>query len=220
MEKKFWLNSWDQGEIYFHKKEVNKHLQDFYPLFDLSESEEVFVPLCGKSLDLLWLRDQGVRVTGNEISPLALEAFGKENQLKFQREKVGAFEIFQDKGLRIFHGDFFALSPQHLAETRAVYDRASFVAMPPAMRTRYAQQLKKILPPSASMLLVSYSFDEKIPGEIGPPFSVSEHEIRQLFSDHFTIEMLKKEVNTNLSPRLLEAGLKETWTEVYFLRAI
>ena len=39
------------------------------------------MPLCGKSLDLLWLAAQGHRVLGVEISPLAVDAFFAEQDL-------------------------------------------------------------------------------------------------------------------------------------------
>ena len=43
------------------------------------------MPLCGKSLDLLWLRDQGHLVIGVELSATAFEDFCLENGIPARR---------------------------------------------------------------------------------------------------------------------------------------
>ena len=90
MKAEFWLERWQRNEIGFHQGEINAHLQDYWDRVGLKEGGEVFVPLCGKSNDMLWLRAQGHRVLGVELSPLAVEAFFVENQLKPEVRSIGA----------------------------------------------------------------------------------------------------------------------------------
>ena len=48
----------------------------------------VFVPLCGKSLDMVWLLEQGFSVTGCEISELAVQQFFTENSIPYEKRKL------------------------------------------------------------------------------------------------------------------------------------
>ena len=59
MELDFWLERWNNNQIGFHQPQVNPYLIYFYgekgPSPEQREKLKVFVPLCGKSKDLLWL---------------------------------------------------------------------------------------------------------------------------------------------------------------------
>lgn len=58
---------------------------------DLAQGSRVFVPLCGKSLDMIWLAQQGHEVIGVELSPVAVEDFFRENGLNpVQRRMVSS----------------------------------------------------------------------------------------------------------------------------------
>ena len=75
MEADFWLNRWENNLTGFHLDEVNPHLKENWSALNLPAGSRVFVPLCGKSLDLIWLAEQGHQVVGIELSHLAAEAF-------------------------------------------------------------------------------------------------------------------------------------------------
>jgi thiopurine S-methyltransferase len=81
LQQEFWHERWQQNEIGFHDKEINEHLQQYWPAFNIALNSRIFVPLCGKSKDLLWLLAQGYEVIGVELSPLAVQAFFDENGL-------------------------------------------------------------------------------------------------------------------------------------------
>jgi thiopurine S-methyltransferase len=82
MEPDFWFERWQRGEIGWHGAEFNRHLLDYWPLLGLPAGTRTFVPLCGKSLDLLWLAGRGERVLGVELSQLAVESFFAEQGLQ------------------------------------------------------------------------------------------------------------------------------------------
>ncbi len=75
MKKDFWIERWERGETGFHQNEINpyliKHWQDLHPI----QGCKVFVPLCGMSQDMVWLRNQGFSVLGIELSPIAVTEF-------------------------------------------------------------------------------------------------------------------------------------------------
>lgn len=81
MQPEFWQDRWASNQIGFHQREVNPYLQRHWPVLGLPEGAKVLVPLCGKSLDLVWLESQGYPVMGVELSEHAVEAFFSEQGL-------------------------------------------------------------------------------------------------------------------------------------------
>ncbi len=213
MEISFWLDRWKQNEIGFHQTDYNSHLREFWRSLSLKADSAVFVPLCGKSRDLLWLRAQGHAVLGVEVSPIAVQDFFKENRLSPQVTRRGPFEVWEADGLTILCGDFFALTPEWLTAVHAVFDRASLIALPPDMRPRYAAHMAAILPPSAKILLVAMEYPAQ--SMQGPPFSVGESEVRALYEKHFNVtSLLRKDILAD-NPRFRERGLSALHEHVY-----
>lgn len=58
----------------------------------------MFVPLCGKSRDMGWLRAQGFTVVGAELSRLAVEQFFGELGLAPEISSAGRLERFEAEG--------------------------------------------------------------------------------------------------------------------------
>jgi thiopurine S-methyltransferase len=216
MKAEFWLERWQRNEIGFHQGEINAHLQEYWSGLHLPEEGGVFVPLCGKSSDMLWLRAQGHRVLGVELSPLAVEDFFLENELKPQVRSHGAFDSWSCDGVTLLCGDFFDLEPADLKGVASVYDRASLVALPPEMREHYAQHLQRILPAQVPMLLVTMDYVQQEMS--GPPFAVSEAEVCGLYGVHYAIERLYTLDVLAENPRFRERGLTRLDEVVYRLQ--
>jgi thiopurine S-methyltransferase len=215
MDIPFWHERWKQNEIGFHQAEFNSHLQEFWPALGLKPGGRVFVPLCGKSRDLLWLRAQGHGVLGVEVSPIAVRDFFTENRLTPRVSRRGAFDAWEADGLTLLCGDFFALTPEWLADIHAVFDRASLIALPPDMRQRYAAYMAGILPPTARILLITMEYPAQ--GMQGPPFSVEEKEVRTLYEKHFKVASLRRKDILAENPRFRERGLSALHEHVYRL---
>ena len=209
MDREFWLRRWQENRTGFHQARINAHLQRFWPRLEVPAGETVFVPLCGKSRDMLWLAAQGYRVVGVELSPLAVHAFFKENGLKPEIASDSVFERYRCAGIEILCGDFFALEPDDLSGVKGVYDRASLIALPPAMRGRYAQQLTTLLPERPPVLLITLDYP---PGaREGPPFAVNAQEVEALFGDAWSIRQLASREPASPEDRL--------WEQVFVLAA-
>lgn len=217
MDHAFWHARWARGEIGFHQSETNPHLVRFWSALGLPAGTEVFVPLCGKSLDLLWLAHQGHAVLGVELHRPAVAAFFAENGLAAEVRPHGAFEAWHCGSLRILCGDVFALAPAELAGVRGVYDRAALIALPPALRATYVAHLGAVLPPAAATLLVTLEYPE---GEReGPPFSVPETEVRTLYEPRHAVEPLASvDLLASEPERYAGRGITRIADRVYALR--
>lgn len=206
MKAEFWIEKWQKGETGFHQQEVNSWLQSFWSELDMPKKSGVFVPLCGKSYDMLWLKKQGHPVLGVELSELAVKDFFVENKLKPRVQKQGKFTVSSIPGLNILCGDFFALKKKDMEGVEAVYDRAALIALPPAMRKKYAHHMAKLLPKGAQMLLLTIDYLQK---EMkGPPFSVTPAAVKALYGADFKIRVLERRNNV-VEDRLKQRGLSK-----------
>ena len=173
----------------------------------------VFVPLCGRSIDMVWLADQGHRVIGNELSPIAVADFFDRRDLTPAERSDGALVVHAAGDYEIWCGDFFEMPASALDGVAAVYDRASLVALPPEMRRRYADRMTAVAPEGALVFLISFEYDQ---AEMdGPPFSVTHDEIVDLYQPAWEVtEVVRDDVlrrNHDLGARGLTA-LTETAT--------
>jgi thiopurine S-methyltransferase len=156
----------------------------------------VFVPLCGKSLDLKWLIDQGHYVIGCELSGKACEEFVNENALEFTVTDTRDFKVFKGKLFTLFNGDIFKLSSEVVGKLDAIYDRAALIALDESTRKSYAALLKNTLLPNhidpafewLQIILTRTPTDSS-----GPPHSVTLEEIEKLYGSSFRIELLNRE---------------------------
>lgn len=204
MESEFWHQRWASNQIGFHEGQVNAYLARHYADLGLAPGETVFVPLCGKSVDLRWLADQGAHVVGVELSPIAVESFFAEQRLTPRTTKDGPFAVWESGPIRVLCGDYFALTPAHLAGAHAVYDRAALIALPPERRADYVTHLDRLLPGARRTLLVSLEYPQE--QMQGPPFSVAEQEVHRLFAGA-RIERLGAQDVLADNPRFRDKGL-------------
>jgi thiopurine S-methyltransferase len=191
MEADFWHDRWRSNRIGFHQQDFNRHLLKHWPGLGTETEARVFVPLCGKSRDLIWLAERGHAVVGCEISEIAVESFFKEAGLTPRIAVDGPVQRWSAGSIEILLGDFFGLTRELIGEVDLVYDRASLIAFPEPMRPAYVEALAGLVPPGTRMLLLTldYPQDEME----GPPFSVPEPEIRDLFEGLADVELLESE---------------------------
>lgn len=215
MQQEFWLERWQQNQIGFHSEEINLHLQTYWPELKIKPRSKVFVPMCGKSNDMLWLLAQGYEVIGVEVSPLAVQAFFAENRLKASKYQQGQFTVSAIDGLLIYCGNFFDLAVNELADVTAVYDRASLVALPPEMRVDYVAHMQHLLKSKTKTLLVTFDYPQH---EMqGPPFSVPASEVESLYRNRCKVEQLGTEDILAREPRFRERGISRLQESVFTL---
>jgi thiopurine S-methyltransferase len=215
MEKDYWLERWGQGETGFHQNEINpylsRHWQDLHP----NHGSKVFVPLCGKSQDMLWLRNQGYSVLGVELSAIAVDAFYTESGNTPHKVTSNKFDQYEADSVTILCGDFFDLDKDALAGVSEVYDRASLVALPPEMRERYVHHLTDILPPATQILLIAFDYPQQEMS--GPPFAVSKTEVEALYQNHADIHLLSQHDVLAQNLRFQQRGLSWMQENIFLL---
>lgn len=212
MEPAFWQQRWADNQIGFHQAQVNPYLQQYWPQLQLAPGSRVLVPLCGKSLDLVWLAGQGYRVSGVELSRRAVEDFFREHGLEAEVRQCGAFEVWRSGDLELWCGDFFALRSEDIGDCVGLYDRAALIALPVEMRATYMQALSALLPESCRGLVVTLEYDQSLLA--GPPFSVGDGELRCGFAGWQVVELEGVQV-IGSSPKFVQAGVSSLLERVY-----
>lgn len=186
-DNELWQQCWRDRDTDFHQTSVNHQLIRFWPDLALPRGMRIFVPLCGKSLDLLWLAGQGHPVVGVELSPLAIRAFFKESRIQPSRRKDGRFTRWQGGIIEILCGDFFDLSADDLGPIAAVFDRAALTALPEDLRAPYLAQLRRIVPAACQILLLTTE-EPEVGERRDQPFAIAD-EISSLYGLAFDIEL-------------------------------
>lgn len=215
VDHQHWHDRWREDRIGFHETTVNPHLQTYLPEFGLPTGSRIFVPLCGKALDLVWLSDQGYEVLGIELSRIALEAFFAEQDREYSCTDSDRFRIYRSGRLTLLEGDFFDLRADDLQGCVMTYDRAALIAMESPERPGYYRHMHSILPRDCSMLLITLDYDQ---GEMrGPPFAVPESEVRERYAEDFSIRLLERNSIIDERPRWRKAGLSALDESVFRL---
>ena len=204
MEAEFWHERWRLKQIGFHLDRPNPRLLAHHSV--LASQQRVLVPLCGKSLDLPWLVEQGHHVVGVELSDLAVRELFEHCGLTPEIAQHGPFTRYRAGRIEVLCGDVFALNQETLGRVDALYDRAALVALPESMRERYVQLMGGLVPGGAKGLLVSFEYE---PSEsAGPPFSIEEARVRALYEGQFDVQLLEREDILDREPRFRERGLR------------
>lgn len=213
MEPGFWHERWQQGRIGFHQDRPLPLLCKHWPALDLPANARVFVPLCGKSLDMAWLADRGHRVLGVELSELAVQQFFDERGLAPEARDTRYGRHYTAGPYELIAGDAFGLDAEALAGCSAIYDRAALIALPPDLRQRYARTAWRRLPAGCTGLLVTLEYPQE--QKDGPPFSVQEPEVRSLLEPEWSVSVLERRDILADEDRFREAGVTALHTTVY-----
>jgi len=215
VDNKHWLDRWQEDRIGFHEANVNRHLQNWFPRIAPAPGSGVFLPLCGKAVDIHWIAGQGFEVVGIELSSIAIEAFFAENSLDFECVETDRFVEYKSSNITLLQGDFFDLKQDDLSNCQLVYDRAALIALERHDRPRYYDHMLSILPAGCDMLLISLEYDQT---EMqGPPFSVPVEEIIQRYRDTFSIHRLETSNIIDERPRWRKVGLSALQESVFSL---
>ena len=201
----FWHERWRTGQIGFHQPSTHPFLERWWPSLGVPEGSPVYVPLCGKTLDMAWLADRGHTVAGSELSRIAIEEFFASQGLAASSIAEDGFVCHAGGAYRIFEGDALALTPRVTGPLAGFYDRAALVALPPELRGPYVETLAALMPRGARGLLISFEYPQEMKG--GPPFSVDGEEIRAHCAGRFSVQELERLDVLAQNPRFAEFGL-------------
>lgn len=208
MNPKFWQKRWQQGRIGFNQSMVNPLLIEYFNRLNLTAGSRIFVPLCGKSIDMVWLATQGYDVVGVELVETAVQAFFAEQNIEptvYQQADNSTMKYYQGQWsgqtITLWVADIFALTAKDIGSIDAVYDKAALIALPADMRVRYSEQVRKLSSDTNKVdganneitpqLLLTLNYDQR--KKNGPPFSINGEQLEQYYSAHYQIYELVSE---------------------------
>lgn len=207
MNPEYWISRWERGETGFHAEHVQEGLKKAAENLPPLSGKRVLVPLCGKSVDMHWLMQQGAFVIGIDLSRKACESFFETHGIPFTESEQPGFRIFEGGSITLIAGDFFAVTRRMCGAADIVYDRAALVALPPEMRGRYVRHLQRLAGP-APVALITFEYDSA--ERIGPPFQVPVTEVSGLFGPGYEYqEILRKTLETGAGSKLHRNGVHQ-----------
>lgn len=182
----------------YHRKNYTAKLVQYHDrLVQGKKNSRVFVPLCGKSLDLIYLSEQGHEVIGLEYSKIAVNDFFEENNLAYNKEQCEGSPFVKyaakDKNITIYQGDLFDFSQEVCGSGSidAVWDRGSFVAINVSSRDKYVELMSSLVKPSGRILMEIVKYHD--PDYYGPPRIILEQDLKSYFK-RFTVEVSEYEL--------------------------
>jgi len=205
MNPEFWQTRWQEKRIGFNQSQVNPLLMKCFSHLNVPAGGRVFVPLCGKSIDMAWLAAQGYNVVGVELVETAVQEFFTEQNIVptvYQHTDNPAIKYYQGqltgRTITLWVADIFALTAEDIGNVDAVYDKAALIALPANMRVKYSEQMRQLSDTAdkkfAPQLLITLNYDQS--KKNGPPFSISSEQIQQYYGEHYQINELINEPAT------------------------
>ncbi|MEM7057706.1 MAG: thiopurine S-methyltransferase [Pseudomonadota bacterium] len=189
MEAQFWHKRWEKDELGFDQPQPNALMVSHFQALGLAKGARVFVPLCGKTIDIKWLLDQGMHVAGAELSEIAVSDLFKLLGIEPTITDAGSLKHYHADGIDIWAGDIFDLDAETLGPVDATYDRAAVVALPEGMRDRYVAHVAAITG-QTQQLTITFDYDQSVMD--GPPFSVPSASVHGLYDDLYTVTELTR----------------------------
>lgn len=188
MEEDFWVTRWKNNDIAFHESSANPILVKYVKDLLLNKESRIFIPLCGKTLDIKWLLSQGYKVVGSELIEDAIEQLFSDLEIEPKILKINNILHYSATNIDIFVGNIFDLSSEIIGNVDAIYDRAALVALTEEIRKRYTAHIITITN-KAPQLLISYVYDQNVIA--GPPFSVIDEEVTQHYDEAYKPTLLE-----------------------------
>jgi thiopurine S-methyltransferase len=212
MNPEFWQTRWQEKRIGFNQSQVNPLLMKCFSHLNVPAGGRVFVPLCGKSIDMAWLTAQGYNVVGIELVETAVQEFFAEQNIVptvYQHADNPIIKSYQGqlagRTITLWVADIFALTAEDIGFVDAIYDKAALIALPADMRMKYSERVRQLSDTAdkkfAPQLLITLNYDQS--KKNGPPFSISSEQIQQYYGEHYQInELINEPATIGSAPEL------------------
>ena len=187
-----WQTNWNEGRYSipgqgFHQATVHPYLEKFLPLLNLVSTEHIpnndifnqnriLLPLCGKTVDMIYLCGKKINVLGLEAVPRAIEEFGTiidavdtdpkgdlKQHILLHKEAQHRWIPNNNGVINIIQGDAMTFEIDDKGPLDGIWDRGSLVAIRPEDRVLYVTMCSNAIKTNGRLLL-----------------SVVEHDIMQV----------------------------------------
>lgn len=147
------------------KKHLNKLTNQLIP-------RKLFIPMCGKAVDMAVLARMGHSVVGVEFYELAVQVFFNENNITCSKKCVplldGILYESDEFDLRVYWTNILQFNPKLENGFDGVCDRGGLESIDIPLRKKNANVLTSILSKGTNYLLDTW---DRPPG-IGPPYYI------------------------------------------------
>jgi thiopurine S-methyltransferase len=206
MEASFWIKSWELGGFYtsFHRKDIHPYVLQYLQPEEI-EGKNILIPLCGKSVDMLYLAQYAQKVIGVELVEDAIIQFFKENNLPFQKlDNV----TYKSGNIMLMCCDFMTLTKNEIGKIDWIYDRASLVALPDdGLRKEYIKTIDRLSDIGTKSLIITLEY---FPLINSAPFTITPEEVDNYYGDNHIIKHVE-------SPNLPNHGMVKKWNLEYLI---
>lgn len=220
-----WKEKWEEGKSVWHKSNPNPLLVEFFNRFDADslKNKRILVPMCGKSVDMKWLYDQGMSVVGVDVVELAVKQFFCDNNMEYEVKDSsipGATLFHHDERMSILLCDIFNINTEVIGGPCSyIWDRGALGAIQYTEVEKYTKIVESVLADDAQGLIECFTFDRGlIPG---PPYAVTKEEVFEYYSCNFFVEQLCKRKESELpswyataNEKLLDSAMRT----VYYIK--
>lgn len=205
MEASFWIKSWELGGFYtsFHRKDIHPYVLEYMTPEEI-ENKNILVPLCGKTVDMLYLAQYANKVIGVELVEEAILQFFSENKLTYHQLDD---ETFVSGNITLLKKDFMKLSNKEIGNIDWIYDRASLVALPLEMRKEYLKAIDRLSDIGTKQLIITLEY---FPLINSAPFSIPTEEVNEYYGEGHIIRHVE-------SPNLPSHGMVRKWNLEYLI---
>ena len=152
----------------------------------------IAVPGCGRGHDVRYLARHGHTAVGFDFSPAAIA------EARALADADGVPAAFVER-------DIFVLGRDHERAFDGVWEYTCFCAIDPTRRAEYVRAMGTILKPGGWLLACFFPMRRRADG---PPFPVSEREVRRLFARGFRFERAYR-------PRSVRLRQGQEWTVLF-----
>lgn len=210
----FWEERWHLGRTGWHNHTVNRNLETHANVLFQTESPTIFVPLCGKTLDMGWLASQGAQVIGVDLVEKAIQDFFSERSETPNCSIVHNIPQFKNDSITLLRANVFDVTVDVIGYVDAIFDRAALVALPLESRQDYANHCLSLLKPGGSILLITY--DSPVADTQGPPFPVRKGTVESLYAHATDCELLAEvRMTPENDERLAKRGLPWSRSDIW-----
>jgi thiopurine S-methyltransferase len=205
MEASFWFKSWELGGFHtsFHRRDIHPYVLEYLNPEEI-ENKNILVPLCGKTVDMMYLSQYANRVIGVEIVEEAILQFFAENNLKYEKPDA---ETYISGNITILQKDFMALTKEDIGTIDWILDRASLVALPYEMRVDYIRSIDRLSDIGTKQLVVTLEY---FPLIHSAPFCITPDEVEAYYGEGHFIKHVEQ-------PSLPNHGMVRKWNLEYLI---
>ncbi|KAL7635689.1 UNVERIFIED_CONTAM: hypothetical protein RMT77_013506 [Armadillidium vulgare] len=205
----YWEKLWSTKVTPFHQREVCPFLLKNSSNLNFASPKRVFIPLCGKALELKWFYDQGFEVVGVDLISIPAEEFFKEHNLTFKIRELPWAKVYEssDERIKIYVADIFSVKPEEVGQFDVIWARADYTTVKIAEREKYSKLMKQLCKEKFVYFLCTLQFEVLVGRHDTPPRPLSHEETRKLYDDWCKVDLIEEEDGLKYYPEFKTSGI-------------